>query len=28
VLVGLLVLGGLFFLHAVSWRGRQRDLES
>jgi hypothetical protein len=28
VLVGLLVLGGLFFLHAVSWRGRRRDEES
>ena len=25
VLVGLLVLGGLFFLHAVSWRGRRRE---
>ena len=28
VLVGLLVLGGLFFLHAVSWRDRRRDEES
>jgi len=25
VLVGLLVLGGLFFLHAVSWRARRRE---
>ena len=28
VLVGLLVLGGLFFLHAVSWQSRRRDEES
>ena len=28
VLVGLLVLGGLFFLHAVSWRGRRREEQS
>jgi hypothetical protein len=28
VLVGLLVVGGLFFLHAVSWRARRRDEES
>ncbi len=28
VLVGLLVLGGLFFLHAVSWRGRRREEDS
>jgi hypothetical protein len=28
VLVGLLVLGGLLFLHAVSWRGRQSDNEA
>jgi hypothetical protein len=28
VLVGLLVLGGLFFLHAVSWRARRREEES
>ncbi len=28
VLVGLLVLGGLCFLHAVSWRGRRREEEA